>query len=125
MTRLNVVELRAQLAEVLNRAEYRGERVVIHRREKDAAAIVPIEDLRLLERLVAEAEDRIDAATAREALAEPDDRVPYSRVRTELGLSDEPGQGQRGTASKRVRGRDDPGRGAGARRPAPRRAKAR
>jgi prevent-host-death family protein len=44
MMRLNVVELRQSLADILNRAEYRGERIVIHRRGKDAAAIIPIED---------------------------------------------------------------------------------
>jgi len=51
MKRLNVVELRQSLAEVLNRAGYQGERIVIHRRGKDAAALIPIEDRKLLERL--------------------------------------------------------------------------
>jgi len=87
--RLNVVELRKSLADILNRAEYRGERVVIHRRGKDAAAIIPIEDLRLLERLIEEAEDRLDVAAARAALAESDERIPYTEVRRNLGLTDE------------------------------------
>jgi prevent-host-death family protein len=87
--RLSVVELRQSLAEILNRAEYQGERVVIHRRGKDAAAIIPIEDLRLLERLIEEIEDRLDIEAAREALAESDDRIPYSEVRRRLGLDDE------------------------------------
>ena len=47
--RPNVVELRHSLADVLNRAEYQGERIVIHRRGKDAAAIIPIKDLQLLD----------------------------------------------------------------------------
>ena len=59
MMRLNVVELRQSLADILNRAEYQGERIVIHRRGKDAAAIIPIEDLKLLERLIEDAEDRL------------------------------------------------------------------
>ncbi len=70
MMRLNVVELRQSLADILNRAEYQGERIVIHRRGKDAAAIIPIEDLKLLERLIEDAEDRLDAEAARAALAE-------------------------------------------------------
>lgn len=41
MNRMSVVELRQALSDVLNRAEYRGERVVIHRRDRDAAAIIP------------------------------------------------------------------------------------
>jgi len=88
MARFSVVELRRQFAEVLNRAEYQGERVVVHRRGKDAAAIIPIEDLRLLERLIEDAEDRLDIRAARDALAESDDRIPLSEVRKRLELDD-------------------------------------
>lgn len=89
MMRLNVVELRQSLADTLNRAEYQGERIVIHRRGKDAAAIIPIDDLKLFERLIEDAEDRLDAEAARAALAESDERIPYAKVRRELGLDDE------------------------------------
>ena len=64
MMHLNVVELRQSLAEILNRAEYQGERIIIHRRGKDVAAIVPLEDLKLLERLIEEVEDRLDVEAA-------------------------------------------------------------
>src|SRR3982750_2343401 len=90
MERLNVVELRSSLSEVLNRAEYRGERVVIHRRDKDAAAIISIEDLRLLERLIRAEEDRIDAAAALAARKESDERIPLDDACRELGVADEP-----------------------------------
>ena len=89
MMRLNVVELRQSLAEILNRAEYQGERIIIHRRGKDAAALIPLEDLKLLERLIEEAEDRLDVEAARASLAESEDRIPYSAVRRRLGLEDE------------------------------------
>ena len=89
MKRINVVELRQELAEILNSAEYLGERTVIHRRDKDAAAIISIEDLRLLERLIREEEDRIDIAAADVALAD-EERIPYHDLRRELGMSDEP-----------------------------------
>jgi len=89
MMRLNVVELRQSLAEVLNRAEYQGERIVIHRRGKDAAAIISIEDLTLLEKLIEDAEDRLDVNAARDALAESKERIPYAEVRKRLGLDDE------------------------------------
>src|SRR5438270_11588161 len=85
MKRLNVVELRHSLADILNRAEYQGERIIIHRRGKDAAAIIPIEDLKLLERLIEEAEDRLDLEAARAALAESEDRIAYAAVRRRLG----------------------------------------
>jgi prevent-host-death family protein len=87
--RLNVVELRQSLAEILNRAEYQGERIIIHRRGKDVAAIVPLEDLKLLERLIEEVEERLDVETARVAMAESVDRIPYADVRSSLGLDDE------------------------------------
>ena len=77
--RLNVVELRQSLADILNRAEYQGERIVIHRRGKDAAAIISIEDLKLLERLIEDAEDRLDVNAARDALAESNERIPTRR----------------------------------------------
>jgi prevent-host-death family protein len=89
MMRLNVVELRQSLAEILNRAEYQGERIIIHRRGKDAAALIPLEDLKLLERLIEEAEDRLDIEAARVSLSESEDRIPYSAVRRRLGLDDE------------------------------------
>jgi prevent-host-death family protein len=88
MRRINVAELRQNLADVLNRAAYQGERFIIHRREKNAAAIIPVEDLELLERLVREEEDRIDLAATAAALAEGD-YVPYEQFRAEMGLTDE------------------------------------
>ena len=54
--RLNVVELKNSLGDVLNKAEYQGERIIVHRRGKDPAAIISIADLRLFERLLEEAE---------------------------------------------------------------------
>jgi prevent-host-death family protein len=86
--RLSVVELRQQLAEVMNRAEYQGQRFIIHRRDKDAAAIISIEDLELLERLVRQEEDRIDVAAARDARKD-DDYVPYEDFRAETRMTDE------------------------------------
>jgi prevent-host-death family protein len=82
-----VVELRTALANLLNRAEYAGDRTIIHRRGKDAAAIISIEDLRLFERLLAEAEDREDIADARAALADRSERIPYEDFRRDRGLT--------------------------------------
>ena len=71
MKRLNVVELKNSLGDVLNRAEYQGERFIVHRRGKDSAAIIDIEAARL-------------------ALAESDERIPYEQFRRRQGLSDAP-----------------------------------
>ncbi len=66
MAHLPVSKARQGFADTINRAAYGKERVVVRRRGKDIAAVVPIDDLRLLEEL----EDRIDLADARAALAE-------------------------------------------------------
>lgn len=70
-----------RLTDPVRRAAEAKERVVLRRRGKAVAAVVPIEDLRFLKRL----EDRIDLAEAKRALADPR-RVPYERLRKKLGL---------------------------------------
>jgi prevent-host-death family protein len=82
MTSLSVSKARSQLAELVNQAAYRGRRTRLARRGKVVAAIVSAEDLQRLEDL----EDRLDVEAARKALAESDERIPYGKVRKELGL---------------------------------------
>jgi prevent-host-death family protein len=82
MASLSVSKARGQLAELVNQAAYRGRRTGLARRGKVLAAIVSAEDLRRLE----EIEDRLDVEAARKALAESDERIPYKKVRKELGL---------------------------------------
>jgi antitoxin Phd len=86
MTRLNVSKAREEFPEVVNRAAYGKERTIISRRGKDLAAVIPMEDLRLLERLAREEMDRRDLEDARAALAEPGENIPLEQVRKELGL---------------------------------------
>jgi mRNA-degrading endonuclease RelE of RelBE toxin-antitoxin system len=57
---------RAGFADAINRAAFGNERVLLRRRGRAVAAVVPIDDLRLLEAL----EDRIDLLDARAALAQ-------------------------------------------------------
>ena len=66
MARMNTSEVRHDFADVINRAAYRGERIVLHRRGKDVAAIISLADLELLERL----EDENDLKAAKAALKE-------------------------------------------------------
>lgn len=67
MTRLPASKVRTELADTLNRVAYGGERIVLHRRGKDVAVLVPLADLELLRAL----EDRLDNEAADEALGEP------------------------------------------------------
>ncbi|MHC9062131.1 type II toxin-antitoxin system prevent-host-death family antitoxin [Nitrospira sp. CMX1] len=66
------------------RPVYGKERVVVRRRGKEIAVVVPIDDLRLLEEL----EDRIDLADARAALAETKKKgaKPLDAILKDLGL---------------------------------------
>jgi len=63
---LSAVDARDNFAELMNRAAYGKERVLLSRRGKPLAAIVPIEDVEALEAL----EDERDVADARKRLAD-------------------------------------------------------
>lgn len=81
MTRIAASKMRKDLADTLNRVAYGKERIVLRRRGKDLAAVIPIEDLAFLEEL----EDRVDLEAARKALKEKG-RIPWEKVKAELGL---------------------------------------
>jgi prevent-host-death family protein len=81
MPRLSASKAREEFAEVVNRAAYKGERTLLHRRGKDVAAVVPVADLVLLEQI----EDRMDLEAAREAMKEPG-TVSWEKVKKDLGL---------------------------------------
>ena len=66
MAHLPSSKAREGFADTINRVAFGKERVVLRRRGKEVAAVVSMEDLRLLEGL----ENRIDLADARAALAE-------------------------------------------------------
>ena len=84
MAHLPASKARQDFADTINRAAYGKERVVVRRRGKEIAAVVPIDDLRLLEEL----EDRIDLADARAALAEAKKKGTKSlaTIMKDLGL---------------------------------------
>ena len=80
-TTVSTSKARVDFAEVINQVAYRGERVVLDRHGKPIAAIIPIDDLTFLE----EIENRMDIDAAKRALAESDERIPYEKLRQELG----------------------------------------
>lgn len=81
MELLNTTEAREDFAEILNRVAYRKERLIISRRGKRLAAIVPMEDVELLEKL----EERMDLESAAKALREPG-AVSWRKIKAELNL---------------------------------------
>jgi prevent-host-death family protein len=88
VTHLNVSKARQELPEIVNRAAYGGERTIVSRRGKPLAAVIPMEDLHLLERLAQEEMDRQDIEDARAALKETKETgaVPSRAARKLLGL---------------------------------------
>ena len=65
MITMTVAEAKNRLSDVLRRAEYGGERVVVERHGKPVAAIVSTDDLKRLEAT----DDKADLRDARAALA--------------------------------------------------------
>ena len=64
MSKVAVIDARKDLADILNRAAYGKERVVLTRRGKDVAAIVPMDDLAILEAI----EDHMDVTESEKIL---------------------------------------------------------
>ena len=62
-----------------------GEPLLIRRGNKAVAAVIPIEDFRLLKKLMREKEDELDVRDALEALKEPGS-IPWETVKADLGL---------------------------------------
>ncbi len=84
MTKFKISDARKDLAEIINRVAYGDERIILERRGKGLAAVIPINDLELLEAI----EDRIDLDEAKKALADPKNKrpIPWEKVKKDLGL---------------------------------------
>ena len=84
MAKVSAAEARSEFSDIINRASFGKERVVLTRHGKELAAVVPIEDLELLERL----EDRLDLEDARAALKDVKKKgtVSWDKLKADLGL---------------------------------------
>jgi len=86
MTKVSTAVARKRFSDVVNRASYAKERVALTRYGHTMAAIVPAEDLDLLEAM----ENRIDADDARKVLADMKAKgekpIPLAKVKKRLGL---------------------------------------
>ncbi len=84
MEPVSTADARKNMAELVNRAAYGGERFVVTRHGKELVAIVPVAEASLLERLRVALEARDYEAALRE-VAEAG-TVPWEEVRRELDL---------------------------------------
>jgi len=84
MAERRISEARETFSTTINRVAFGGERVVLTRHGRRVAAVVPIEDLELIEAL----EDARDLDEVREALADPAnrERMAWDDLKGELGL---------------------------------------
>jgi prevent-host-death family protein len=83
MKEITTAEARRHMAELLSRAAYGKERFVVTRHGKELVAIVPLEEMRLLDRLKALlSRKEFDAALAE---VEESRTRPWDEVRRELG----------------------------------------
>lgn len=85
MSSVSTANARNNFSDVINRAGYGKERVILTRRGKPVAAVVPIEDIEFLEEL----EDHADLEAARKALAEGGPAIPWEEAKRQLHLDDE------------------------------------
>ncbi len=85
MNELAISQARDEFADLVNRVAFGKERIVIKRRGKAIVAMIPFEDLEILQDL----EDEIDRRIVSEVLDDPDGegrRIPWEDVKRELGL---------------------------------------
>jgi prevent-host-death family protein len=84
MGSIKTVDARNQFADVVNRAAYGKERIVLTKHNREVAAVVPIEDLRLLQEL----EEHIDVEEALKSLAEARAKgtTSWDDLKAELGI---------------------------------------
>lgn len=84
MSSLNSSDARQHFPELINEASYAKKRTIVTRRGKKVAAIIPIEDLEVLEAL----ENKIDLDEARIALkdVEKNGAISWEELKNELGL---------------------------------------
>ena len=82
-------EARLGLGELINRVRYRGERVRVTRRGKPVMAMVPLEDLEFMEKVLDALEDEIDLPVILERLREFEqtgEGIPWKQIKAERGL---------------------------------------
>lgn len=85
-THLNLTSAHQNLADILKQVA-KGMTIILHQDGKQVAALISIEDLHLLERLIEEEEDRIDIEESSKILTEVKEQgtVPWEDIKAKLG----------------------------------------
>jgi len=79
---ISTADARKQLANIVNRVAFGKEAFVLTRRGEALAALVPVQELKLLQ----EIEERMDVDDAWQAQAESEGKVSWEELKKELEL---------------------------------------
>lgn len=82
LTTVTTGEARKKLADLVNRVAYGHESIILTRRGEEVAALVSMEELKLLRQI----EDVIDIEDARKALAKPGKNISANEFWKKLGI---------------------------------------
>ena len=85
-TEINVSSVRQNLSKIIDGIRVGGERIIVTQHGRPVAAVIDVEDLKLLQIL----EDRMDVAEARRRMKEPTDKVSLEELRSRSFLEDKP-----------------------------------
>lgn len=81
MTKVSMTKARQDFTNIANRVMFGGERICIEKNNKPAVAVVPVEDLEIIEAI----EDKIDLEEALKALKKPG-FITLKALKKELGI---------------------------------------
>ena len=85
-TEISVSMVRQNLSKIIDGIRVDGERILVTQHGRPVAAVIDVEDLKLLQLL----EDRMDVAEARRRMKEPADTVSSEELRSRSFLEDKP-----------------------------------
>lgn len=83
-TQINTTEAKEQFTDIVNRVAHNKDRIILTRRGKDIAALIPIEDLKLLQ----QNQDKQDLHEAMDSLKEARSKgtVSLEALKEEIGV---------------------------------------
>ncbi len=79
---ISAADARKNFSDIVNKVAYGKEPVILTRRGQGIAALVSMDELKLLQQI----EDFIDIEDATKALAEPEENIPAHEFWKQLGL---------------------------------------
>jgi antitoxin Phd len=82
LNRITTADARKRLSNIINRVAFGDEAFVLTRRGEPIAALVSIQELKLLQEL----EDQIDVDDAWKAKDEPGEPIPWEELKKELEI---------------------------------------